>query len=192
MNIFRIICLLLLFHSQLPAQNALSVELNPHFFGVFSNVEDVPSYLLLNPVIQVNYRIGEYVQPYARIGKAFASGDDITSASYQEYGIGTRLFFDQLIPFKDDWTVKHIDLFGFFDYSITDYGLTETLLPIPTSLGDGRFLRAGLGMTMRVGNRFSVGVDFGHINRKVANQSDSHFLKAARVGYHFRSLKKKP
>jgi hypothetical protein len=180
---------LLLLCSQLSGQKGLSLELNPHFYWLKSYIDEVPSYLLLNPIVQVNYRLGEYVQPYVRGGRAFVSGDSISSATYQEYGIGTRFFFDNIFRFKDKWTVKRIDIFGFLDYSLTDFGLTKLLEPVPVGFGEASILRVGAGITMRFGKRFSIGVDYGYIDRRALNSNDG-LLKALRVGYHFNPIEK--
>jgi len=176
--------------SQLFAQRGVSVELSPHFYWLISEIEEVPSYLLLNPVIQANYRWGAYAQTYVRGGRVFVSGDDIANATYQEYGAGARLFFDSLLPIKEIPTLKNIDISCFFDYSFTDYGLTETLEPIPVRFGDGRIIRLGIGITMPLGRRFSLGVDGGYIDRKVRGSNNNNVLIAGRVGYNFTPVEK--
>ena len=166
------------------AQANFYTELYPNLFWVDSAVDNIPNYLLLNPVLQVNVKTPLPVAPYLRVGKAFVSGDDVVTANYSEIGVGARVHIDAFFPKRDDRLPGRMHLFIFSDYSLTDYGLDDDLFPIPAEFGKGSLLRIGAGTTLRIWRRFSVGLDIFYKNRKVVI-ANTGTVGALRLGYHF-------
>lgn len=148
-----------------------------------------PTTSFFNPNIHLNYRFGEFWAPYVRAGRAYSWGDAVESLNFREVGVGGRIYFDHLIPFKDEWTIKRIHLSTFFDYSWTDYGLDEILHPIPIEFGEGRIIRVGTSMMMRVGRSLSIGVDWSCTNRR-AYQPNRYFQHSLRIGYHLEPVER--
>ena len=182
--LITLLTLVLIGCQPLSGQKKFSVELNPQFLWVQSNVDFIPNYLLLNPVLQFNYRPLTAVEGYLRGGGFLVSGDDVVSQRFQEYGGGVRLYFNHFINFKNEWTQKRVSLYAFSDYSFSDYGFDEEGEPTRLPFGAGRIFRGGLGFTIRMGTRLSAGLDYGYINR-TSEYDFSNFLRTLRLGYHF-------
>ena len=121
------------------------------------------------------------------MGKAFVSGDDVRTANYSEVGAGIRVHVNDFLPKSDSWFYRRVRLFAFSDYSLTDYGLDDDLLPIPAEFGKGSLVRIGAGTTMRIRRRLSVGLDIFYQNRKVI-YANTGTVGALRFGYHFTPL----
>jgi len=190
MKILPLISIFLFISISSYAQPKLSIELYPNIFWVQSAVDDIPNYLLINPVLQFNVKASKLIEPYLKVGKAFVSGDDVETADFSEIGAGLRVNFSELLAVKNEWVQRHLTIFLFSDFSITDYGLNEELYPISVNFGNGNIIKSGVGATIRFGSRFSVGFDYFYINR-FAVESNSGHAGGLRFGYHFCPLPEK-
>ena len=190
MRISHTVIILFIIQSFGNSQSSTSVELQPNLFWVQSVVDDIPNYLLVNPILQFNLKIKKHIEPYVRFGKAFVSGDDVTTANFTETGAGIRLHVIDLLSIKGDWASRRLALFLFTDYSLTNYSLDDDLQPIPTPFGNGSILRIGGGTTIRCGRRFSIGLDYSYQRRKATEVNPGN-VGGIRLGYHFHALPSK-